>query len=52
MLDGLEAATKPLLDKALKRLEAEKGADALKPWNMSYALSGRGTYTRPRVGSI
>mmetsp|Transcript_29217 Transcript_29217/g.72262 ORF Transcript_29217/g.72262 Transcript_29217/m.72262 type:complete len:624 (-) Transcript_29217:202-2073(-) len=40
MLDGLEAATAPLMHKALAKLEAEKGADALKPWNMSYALSG------------
>tara|TARA_B110000977_G_scaffold176155_1_gene231535 strand:- start:13631 stop:15409 length:1779 start_codon:yes stop_codon:yes gene_type:complete len=40
MLDGLEKATKPLLDVALKKLESEKGADSLKPWNLSYALSG------------
>ena len=40
MLDGLEKATRPILDDALKKLEADKGADALKPWNLSYALSG------------
>jgi hypothetical protein len=40
MLDGLETATKPLLDAALTKLEQEKGADSLKPWNLSYALSG------------
>ena len=40
MLDGLEAATAPLLKTALEKLEKEKGADALKPWNLSYALSG------------
>ena len=40
MLDGLEAATKPILDKALAKLKEDKGEDALKPWNLSYALSG------------
>ena len=40
MLDGLERATAPLLDAALAKLESEKGADARKPWNLSYALSG------------
>ena len=40
MLDGLEAATRPLLEEALAKLEAEKGADARKPWNLAYALSG------------
>jgi len=40
MLDGLEAATAPILEKALAKLRAEKGEDALKPWNLSYALSG------------
>ena len=40
MLDGLEKATRPILENALKKLESEKGADALKPWNLSYALSG------------
>jgi hypothetical protein len=41
MLDGLEAATAPILEKALAKLRAEKGEDALKPWNLSYALSGK-----------
>jgi len=40
MLDGLEQATKPLLDKALERLKKEKGEDATKPWNTGFALSG------------
>jgi oligoendopeptidase F len=40
MLDGLEHATKPLLDKALERLKKEKGEDATKPWNTGFALSG------------
>jgi hypothetical protein len=40
MLDGLEKATKPLLDKALERLKAEKGAEATKPWNTGFMLSG------------
>ena len=39
MLDGLEAATRPLLEEA-PQVEAEKGADARKPWNLAYALSG------------
>ena len=40
MLDGLETATRPILDAALAKLKADKGEDALKPWNISYALSG------------
>ena len=40
MLDGLEVATRPILDAALAKLKADKGEDALKPWNISYALSG------------
>lgn len=40
MLDGLETATRPILDVALAKLKADKGEDALKPWNISYALSG------------
>ena len=40
MLDGLESATRPILDAALAKLKADKGEDALKPWNISYALSG------------
>jgi len=40
MLDGLEKATRPILETALTKLESEKGADALKPWNLAYALSG------------
>lgn len=40
MLDGLEQATKPLLDKALEMLKKEKGEDATKPWNTGFALSG------------
>ena len=40
MLDGLEAATRPILDTALAKLKEDKGEDALKPWNLSYALSG------------
>lgn len=40
MLDGLEQATAPILERALAKLKEEKGEDALKPWNLSYALSG------------
>jgi len=40
MLDGLEKATRPILENALTKLESEKGKDALKPWNLAYALSG------------
>ena len=40
ILDGLEVRTRPLMDKALARLAAAKGAGALQPWNMPQALSG------------
>ena len=51
MLDGLEQATKPLLDKALERLKKEKGEDATKPWNTGFALSGELTKLTDPYGS-
>jgi hypothetical protein len=40
MLDGLEAATRPLMQAAREKLKAEKGEEAIKPWNTGFALSG------------
>ncbi|KAI8616387.1 oligoendopeptidase [Chytriomyces sp. MP71] len=40
MLEKLVDRSKSIRDKALKTLAAEKGEDALKPWNMGYALAG------------
>ena len=40
ILDTLEAGTRPLMLEARKRLEADKGASALKPWNTGFAMAG------------
>ena len=40
ILDGLEESTRPILEQLRKTLAAEKGEDALEPWNLSYHLSG------------
>ncbi|KAK9843964.1 hypothetical protein WJX81_000584 [Elliptochloris bilobata] len=40
MLAPLEERTRPLTAAARAALAASKGADALEPWNLSYALSG------------
>jgi Zn-dependent oligopeptidase len=40
ILDGLEERTRPLMEAARARVAAEKGAAALEPWNLGYALSG------------
>ncbi|KAI8830928.1 oligoendopeptidase [Chytriomyces cf. hyalinus JEL632] len=40
MLEKLVDRSKSIRDKALATLAAEKGEDALKPWNMGFALAG------------
>ena len=40
VLDGLEAATRPLAAAARAALAKEKGDDALLPWNRPFALAG------------
>ncbi|KAJ3108082.1 hypothetical protein HDU97_002317 [Phlyctochytrium planicorne] len=40
MLEKLEKDSRPILEAARARLAKEKGEDALKPYNMGYALSG------------
>ena len=40
ILDTLEAGTRPLMLEARKRLEADKGASALQPWNTGFAMAG------------
>ncbi|KAG2444565.1 hypothetical protein HXX76_001310 [Chlamydomonas incerta] len=40
IMDDLEAKTRPIMAAARERLAREKGASALEPWNMSYALAG------------
>ncbi|KAJ3076621.1 hypothetical protein HDU98_001630 [Podochytrium sp. JEL0797] len=40
ILENLAARSKGIRDQALATLAKEKGADALKPWNMGYALAG------------
>lgn len=40
ILDGLEAGTRPLTEKARKELEATYGAKALSPWNTGYMMAG------------
>ena len=40
MLDGLEEATRPIMQAARERLKKEKGEAATKGWNTAYALSG------------
>lgn len=40
ILDDLERQTRPILEKALANLKADKGEKALLPYNMGYALSG------------
>ena len=42
ILDDLEAKTRPIMAAARQRLAQDKGAAALEPWNMSYALAGEG----------
>ena len=40
ILDELEQRTRPLLEKARKKLTETKGISALEPHNTGYALSG------------
>lgn len=40
ILDGLESGTRPIMEESRKELEKRHGADALKPWNTSFKLSG------------
>lgn len=40
ILDDLELQTRPILQKALSTLSAEKGEKALQPYNIGYMLSG------------
>jgi hypothetical protein len=40
VLDGLESRTRPILARALARLEEEKGSAALHPENLAYSLAG------------
>ncbi|KAG2489329.1 hypothetical protein HYH03_012161 [Edaphochlamys debaryana] len=40
IMDGLEAQTRPIMEAARERLAREKGASALEPWNMGWALAG------------
>ena len=40
ILDGLEARTRPLMEAARAHVAATKGADALQPWNLGFALAG------------
>lgn len=40
ILDGLEKATRPLMDKARKELERRHGKEALEPWNTSFMMAG------------
>ena len=40
ILDTLEEGTRPLMLEARKRLEAEKGAMALEPYNTGFAMAG------------
>ena len=40
ILDTLEAGTRPLMKEARARLEADKGASALQPWNSAFAMAG------------
>ena len=43
MLDELEAATRPLAAEARCALQADKGDDALRPWNSAFAMAGDST---------
>eukprot|EP01063_Lacrimia_lanifica_P016002 TRINITY_DN22630_c0_g1_i1.p1 TRINITY_DN22630_c0_g1~~TRINITY_DN22630_c0_g1_i1.p1 ORF type:complete len:633 (+),score=226.34 TRINITY_DN22630_c0_g1_i1:33-1931(+) len=40
ILDDLEASTRPILEKARAKLAADKGEQALEPWNMGYSMAG------------
>jgi len=40
ILDDLERKTRPIMEKAIATLKAEKGEDAFLPWNMTYKLAG------------
>ena len=40
ILDTLEAGTRPLMLEARRKLEADKGASALEPWNTGFAMAG------------
>ncbi|KAI9337274.1 oligoendopeptidase [Obelidium mucronatum] len=40
ILETLVQRARPILDDTLEKLANEKGADALKPWNTSFALAG------------
>jgi hypothetical protein len=40
ILDSLKERAAPIMEQARAALKAEKGEDALKPWNRAYALSG------------
>ena len=40
MSDGLEEATRPLMEEGRKELAKRHGADALEPWNISFKMAG------------
>jgi hypothetical protein len=40
ILDGLEVATRPLMQQARTELERRHGKSALEPWNTSYQMAG------------
>jgi oligoendopeptidase F len=40
ILDTLEEGTRPIMEEARKKFAAEKGADALEPWNLSFQMAG------------
>uniref|UniRef100_A0A0G4GAJ1 Peptidase M3A/M3B catalytic domain-containing protein n=1 Tax=Chromera velia CCMP2878 TaxID=1169474 RepID=A0A0G4GAJ1_9ALVE len=40
MMDDLEQQTRPIMERAAKQLEADKGPEALHPWNTAFMLSG------------
>eukprot|EP00197_Chlamydomonas_leiostraca_P012787 CAMPEP_0202859018 /NCGR_PEP_ID=MMETSP1391-20130828/1317_1 /ASSEMBLY_ACC=CAM_ASM_000867 /TAXON_ID=1034604 /ORGANISM="Chlamydomonas leiostraca, Strain SAG 11-49" /LENGTH=626 /DNA_ID=CAMNT_0049538015 /DNA_START=77 /DNA_END=1957 /DNA_ORIENTATION=- len=40
IMDDLEARTRPIMEAARANLAAAKGASALEPWNMGWALAG------------
>ncbi|KAH8068937.1 peptidase [Aureococcus anophagefferens] len=40
MLDELERASRPIMEAARETLAADKGADALEPWNRGFAMAG------------
>jgi hypothetical protein len=44
ILDDLEEKTRPIMQEARQRLTKEKGASALEPHNIGYALAGANVF--------